>query len=255
MHAVEPLQTDRNQPAAAGSTLGKPALILASQSPRRQQLLREAGFSFTTVLPPMDDAHLCPGPVEPRRWVAALAYLKARAVQSMLACPDQRPAGVRADQPLFILAADTIVIKDQRLIGKPSDENDARHILRTLSAGRHEVMTGVAIVEVPALGSPVRAALSSSLDQSPRTLFVDCAHVHVGELGNDRIEAHVASGAWRGKAGGYNIFDQLNYNWPLHVEGDPTTVAGLPMQRVVPILSKLLTSFAGDLAALSSRLS
>lgn len=248
MHAVEPFKTDRSQSRTPGSAPGTPALILASQSPRRQQLLREAGFSFSTVLPPMDDAHLCPGPVEPRRWVAALAYLKARAVQSTLACPDQRPAALRADQPLFILAADTIVIKDQRLIGKPSDEHDARQILRTLSAGRHEVMTGVAIVELPA-GAP-----SASLDHTPRTLLVDCAHVHVGDLGNDRIEAHVASGAWRGKAGGYNIFDQLNYNWPLHVEGDPTTVAGLPMQRVVPILNKMLAGSPHEASPVARRL-
>jgi len=212
-------------PAPAEGVPDAPRLYLASQSPRRQQLLREAGFDFEVALPPMDDGQLSSGNADPRQWVSALAYLKAHATASAL----HRPG----DAPAMVLGADTIVLKGNQIIGKPEDETDARRILRLLAEGEHKVITGVAIVSI-------NQPRDAEPDPEQRVLMVDSATVRVGHLSDDRIDAHIASNAWRGKAGGYNILDQLAYSWPITFDGDITTVMGLPMQRLAPVLRRAL---------------
>jgi len=210
----------------AGDEHAGARLYLASQSPRRQQLLREAGFAFEVALPPMDDGELAAGGADPRQWVCALAYLKARATGAALA---NSGAGRGV-----VLGADTIVLKGDQIIGKPEDDADARRILRLLSDGEHRVVTGVAIVAVGQSGA-------GQGEPAQRVLMVDSAIVRVGQLSDERVEAHVSSGAWRGKAGGYNILDQLAYSWPITFEGDITTVMGLPMKRLAPVLRRTLS--------------
>lgn len=188
-------------------------LLLASQSPRRRQLLREAGVDHDAEHPGVDDGPLLPGPVSAHQWVAALANLKAHAAAAREA--------TRSEGPRIVLAADTVVVKSDRLIGQAADEADATRILRLLENGSHEVVTGVALLD-PATGE--------------RELFVDSSRVSVGELGRARIEAYVLSGGWRGKAGAYNLAERLDEGWPITFEGDPTTVMGLPMRRLLPVL-------------------
>jgi septum formation protein len=91
-------------------------------------------------------------------------------------------------------------------------------IIRLLENGQHEVLTGVALVD-PATGR--------------RELFVDRARVRVGAIGGERIGEYIASGGWRGKAGGYNLAERIQEGWPIEYEGDPTTIMGLPM-RILP---------------------
>ncbi len=177
-------------------------------------------------MPPLDDGHLSPGTADPRQWVCALAYLKAHAAQSVVASGADG-AGGRSG---IVLGADTIVLKGDQIIGKPEDADDARRTLRALSDGEHQVITGVAILPIGKGGG----------DGGLRTLWSDSATVRVGHLSDERVEAHVASGAWRGKAGGYNIVDQLAYSWPITFDGDITTVMGLPMRRLSPWLMRAM---------------
>ncbi len=195
-------------------------LILASVSPRRSQLLSEAGFAHETLRPPLDDAALDAGDAPARRWVAALAYLKA--ASALRAMSPERATGA------VILGADTLVVKNGAMIGKPADGADARRILRLLSGGSHEVLTGAALVSL----------------RGEREILVDATRVRVGALSEETVEAYVESGGWAGKAGAYNLAERLEVGWPIEFEGDPGTIMGLPMRRLTPRLERWLAGEA-----------
>jgi septum formation protein len=122
-----------------------------------------------------------------------------------------------------LLSADTIVVKDGVVIGQPASEAEAGSIIERLARGSHRVLTGVAI-----------------LTSERRRVLVDDARVRVGDIGKERIGVYIASGEWRGKAGGYNLSERLADGWPIEFEGDSGTIMGLPMQRIAPILRTLL---------------
>ena len=202
----------------------RPHLILASQSPRRRQLLAQHNIAHTAIHPGIDDAELYPGRVTPAQWVTALAYLKAMAGLYLLRSRGQTG-------PLLVLGADTACVKDgasgQRLIGTPTSPGEAEVILSTLQDGHHDVVTGVALIRQDSPGLP-----------PGRTLFADAARVTVGHIGLARIRAYVESEQWKGKAGGYNLLERIEAGWPMEYEGDPTTVMGLPMQRLLNVLTR-----------------
>lgn len=205
-----------------------PRLVLASQSPRRRQLLSEHGLEHDAAHPGIDDGLLLPGTVSPDEWVMALAYLKATAGAETV-----RNAGSKS---MLVLGADTVCVKNGQIIGQPRDAADATRILRLLQDGSHDVITGVALVRTDQPGW--------------RHLLLDRARVHVGHIGDERIEQYVRSGQWRGKAGAYNLGERIDAGWPIHYEGDPTTVMGLPMQALLGRLNRLATgeSPAADMA-------
>lgn len=194
-----------------------PILHLASRSPRRRRLLSEHGIPHGSIVPDVDDSQLAPGRIGPEGWVAALAYFKAAAARPLLAA-QREGAGKGGGRQGIILGADTVVLKDGRIIGQPRDAEEALDIIRLLENGQHEVLTGVALVD-PVTGR--------------RELFVDRARVRVGAIGGERIGEYIASGGWRGKAGGYNLAERIQEGWPIEYEGDPTTIMGLPM-RILP---------------------
>ena len=98
----------------------------------------------------------------------------------------------------------------------------------------HRVITGVAMMNaIQGSGDPV-----SSRNQS----FADTATVRFGGLTDEQLTDYLAKGDWRGKAGGYNLFDRQSAGWPITVQGDPTTVVGLPMRRLMPLLAPLIHS-------------
>ncbi len=184
-----------------------PRLILASRSPRRALLLREAGYAFDQADPPFDDP---PQPEATHRDPAALALELARCKAASLAGA-RPPGGV-------ILAADTICVGPRdELIGQPATRADAAAMLRGFLGVWHEVVTAVAL-----LGDG---------DAEP-TGFADTARVRLEHPGEAAMNHYLDSGQWRGKAGGYNLFDRQDDGWPIRVEGDPTTVVGLPMRRL-----------------------
>lgn len=190
-----------------------PHVILASGSPRRRMILESAGVDFRVAAPGIDDALVQVPSSDPRRMVMALAWFKARQVERSA---EPWPRG-----PRWVLAADTMCFRGAEPVGKPADAEDARAMLEAFAGGSHEVVTGVCLLD--------RA-------EGRRHLLADAARVAVGPIGATELEAYVASGEWRGKAGGYNYADRFAAGWPLSCEGDPETVMGLPSRLVLPIL-------------------
>jgi len=182
-------------------------LILASQSPRRRELLHEI-FSEFEVIPSEVDETLEPGPIE--QAVVSLALRKARAVAA------------RATQGV-VLAADTVVVIDGMVLGKPADPEEARGMLRRLRGRGHQVITGVAVVDA-ATG---RAESTAVVSRVVMAAYPDAT-----------IAAYVASGAPFDKAGGYAIQD-LGGALVDGVVGSYTNVVGLPVEAT----RRLLQSF------------
>lgn len=188
-------------------------LILASSSPRRAQLLREAGYPFEQVTPPFDDS-ACALVLAPNELAAEFALRKAASVAQI------RPAGI-------VLGCDTLLSIDGRAIGKPADVADARFILGLLFTRAHHAITAVSLLD--------------AADGRKRS-FIDTTQVTITAPGSSELDAYLASGQWRGKAGGYNLAE-LKDRWHFDIQGDPTTVVGLPMVR----LEEELRRFAPDL--------
>lgn len=188
-------------------------LILASRSPRRAALLTEWGYTFEQAQPPFDDP---PQPAAGGMPIADLAADLARRKALSL-----RDAGGYDDA--VILAADTICVgTDGSPIGQPRDRDDAEAMLRSFMNANHDVVTGVAIL--------------GPADRGPGA-FADTATVNMGQVPDAELRAYLNTDQWQGKAGGYNFFDRRDAGWPITVQGDETTVVGLPMERVADALT------------------
>ncbi len=190
------------------------AAILASGSPRRASILRDAGVVAQVILPALDDADAPTDMRDPCAHVMSLAWFKARLVLGQI-------AQVQTQLPRWLIAADTMCVQDGRIIGKAASGDEARSMVRCFQGRTHEVVTGVCIVD---------------RSSGARRLFFDSASVHLGELAPAQLDAYVASEDWRGKAGAYNYRDRLDAGWPLRCDGDPETVMGLPSRLVLPII-------------------
>lgn len=208
---------------------GGAKLVLASRSPRRRMLLDENGLKHDAQHPGFEDSVLERGRVSPEQWIGSLAYLKAWA-----------RAGEPGAAGRLVIGADTACLVDGELIGTPRDADEAETMIRRFVNREHDVLTGVAIIDLRDGGSVAggevadegRAAHAGSLEPvtaPARRIFVDRARVRLGRLSEDQIRAYIASGAWMGKAGAYNYREALAAGWPLSCEGDVTTVMGLPM--------------------------
>ncbi len=202
------------------------APILASQSPRRAQLLREAGFDVEQRSPPFADPDQPPEHLrghEAEHYATSLALDKAMSLR------------VQFSKPALILAADTICVDEAGLlVGKPVDAAHARAMLLGFVNRSHRVITGVALVQV--------VVDEESHNQPPPHCFADTAVVRFGAISDRQLDEYLVGDDWRGKAGGYNLFDRQAAGWPIDVEGDPTTVVGLPMRRLMPMLRAALNS-------------
>ncbi len=194
-----------------------PRVLLASQSPRRRQLLAEYGIEFDSIDAKVDDGLLVRGGVTAGEWVASLGYFKAAAAMRDLGEWSYAPG------ECVIVGADTVVLKGEEIIGQPRSAVDAERILRLLQNGSHSVLTGVAMIDA---------------GTGQRDMFVDRASVRVGEVGHDTIREYVDSGGWRGKAGGYNLRERIDSGWPITYHGDATTIMGLPMKQLKTRLSE-----------------
>lgn len=196
-------------------------LFLASRSPRRRELLAEAGYDFDFDHPGLEDSDLAAGDVTPREWVASLAYLKARAgVQ--VAHATRRAADV-------IIGADTACVLEGRLIGTPRDAAEAQAMIQDLAGREHEVVTGLALI---------------CAQTGRRLLLSDSARVGIGPLSSEEIGRYIDTGLWSGKAGAYNLTERLAAGWPIRFEGDPATIMGLPMTLLHLHLHRFIKSCA-----------
>jgi septum formation protein len=200
-----------------------PTLWLASRSPRRISLLEQAGVAVSVRAPDIDDGRLRHGEVPPEWWVMSLAYLKARRVADALRVEASRLTS--ADRAL-VLGADTVCAVGRSVLGQPRDAADARRMLRLMREREHRTLTGVCLLP---------------LNRSDWRLIVfDAAIVRLGELSDHQIETYLASEEWRGKAGAYNLSERIAAGWPISCIGDPTTVMGLPMQRLQEWLGRAM---------------
>jgi septum formation protein len=193
-------------------------LVLASASPRRQELLRNAGISFT-VQPADIDETPCLGEL-PRDYAERLAREKALAVFK------QRPQD-------RVLGADTIVVVDDAILGKPRNSDDAARMLRLLSGRTHAVITGVCVVEAGVRGQgPGAGELAGILRTGSETTVVT-----MSELSDEEIREYVATGEPMDKAGAYAIQGMAS-RWIPRIEGDYSNVVGLPVALVYAMLRR-----------------
>lgn len=194
-------------------------LILASSSPRRRELLRQAGYRFRVRPPgPIEDSSIRRAP-NAVAYVESLAYLKAMsAIETH---------GIRKG---LVLGADTAVELEGRIIGKPRDEDEARQILSALAGSVHRVLTGLALVDAGA-GRSRRA--ETRLGE--RWLAHDATAVHMGPMSAAEIHAYVASGEAMGKAGAYAL-QETGDRFVESLEGSFTNVVGLPMELLERML-------------------
>lgn len=191
-------------------------MILASQSPRRIELMREAGFDVRVIPADVDETPRAGEP--PFELVERLAATKAEAVAAESAEPGE-----------LVLAADTIVAIDGEALGKPADETDARAMLRRLSGRTHQVATGVCLL---------RAACEGSEPGSPerpatRDVFTVVTDVTFYDLADAEIDAYVATGEPADKAGAYGIQGTGGRLLVRGINGDFYNVVGLPIAEVV----------------------
>lgn len=180
-------------------------LVLASASPRRKELLRNAGFTFV--------AHPADIPEDPLPGETGKACGERLAREKALVVARQRPNDL-------VLGADTVVVVDGQLLGKPSDAADAARMLRMISGREHEVITGVCLVA-----------------DGKTTVASETTIVTVGELTEREIADYVASGEPMDKAGAYAI-QGIASRWIPQIEGDYFNVVGLPVALVWRMLRK-----------------
>jgi septum formation protein len=176
-------------------------LVLASASPRRAHILRALGLAFDVVVSDVDETLL------PGEGGAAAAERLARAKAERVAAGEARP----------VVAADTVVLCDGDVLGKPASPDDARAMLRRLSGRRHEVATGVCVA--------ARGRLWSGLERTG---------VVFAPLGEAEIDWYAATGEPLDKAGAYHV-DGQGALFIERVEGSPSNVAGLPVRLLLTL--------------------
>lgn len=191
-------------------------MILASQSPRRRELLEEAGFNLVLAPADIDESRL-PGE-SPVQLVERLAREKAEAARAALEAPDD---------DRLLLAADTIVWTNDDVLGKPASDKDACRMLLELSGRTHHVTTGVCLMALDAHGAATAVRH-----------FSETTDVEFFSLNEDQVKAYVASGEPRDKAGAYGIQGKGRM-LVRGIRGDYFNVVGLPIARVVRELAKL----------------
>jgi len=185
-------------------------IILASASPRRRQLLSEAGYAFTVVPPNVDESAFSTEGIGAAAYARKLALAKAKNVAERY--PDS-----------VVIGADTVVDSQGEIIGKAVDAKDAERITRKLFSAPHKVITGLAIIR---LCDNTEVVTSVSTTVYPRLLTAR------------QIAEHIEGGSWRDKAGAYAI-QETGDEFVERIEGSLTNVMGLPMELLESLLAGL----------------
>jgi septum formation protein len=193
-------------------------LILASASPRRSELLNQAGLIFTVVAANINEDLL---PDE-----AAAAYVQRLAEEKAQAIWNLNQSVDAPDDPLVVLGADTCVVCEGNILGKPVDAADARRMLELLSGRTHAVLTGLAVVT------------SGKICRD-----VEITQVTFNQLDDQEIAQYIASGEPLDKAGAYAIQGRAA-RWIPRIEGCYFNVVGLPIARTVAMLDEATAAVA-----------
>jgi nucleoside triphosphate pyrophosphatase len=186
-------------------------LILASTSPRRRQLLSEAGYEFT-VVPPSEAAERvseCDAGLPAQELVAKLAVQKAKDV-------------ARQTERGIVIACDTVAACQGEILGKPGGRDDARRMLKLLRGQEHRVYSGLCVWRRP--------------DDEQR-LQIEATKLVMDAISDAELEQYLDNGQWEGKAGAFGYQDGLD--WVHVVEGSESNVVGLPMELLTELLAAL----------------
>lgn len=185
-------------------------LVLASQSPRRKFLLNEIGLKFEVIVPQVDEIY--PENMAQSEVPSFLASMKAEALKSELSKPQT-----------ILIAADTIVVLNNTIIGKPLDRSDAYKMLKELSGNCHQVLTGVC----------VKSAHKS-------TIFTVNSKVWFRELSDCEIDYYIDTYKPYDKAGAYGIQEWIGYIGIERIDGSFHNVMGLPIARLFSVLKSFM---------------
>ena len=181
-------------------------LILASASPRREKILKKLNLQFTVVPSKVDESiysHL-----NPEKMVQELASLKAREVSKLV-------------EDTLIIAADTIIVNNQKVLGKPETEKGAIKMLKKLRGGNHKVITGLAVYSIP---------------EKKEITDIDRTKVYMSYMSDEEIKKYVSTGEPMGKSGSYAV-QGLGSVFVERIEGSYFTVMGLPVHKLARILN------------------
>ncbi len=189
--------------------LNKYRIILASRSPRRQELLRDLGLRFEVVVRNWSEKY--PGNLRGEEIALYVAGEKAKTFQSEIKNNE------------IVITADTIVWCNNRVLDKPADKEDAERILREISGNTHEVITGVCLL--------------SALKQ---TTFFSSTKVTFSELSDNEIEFYISKYSPYDKAGAYGIQEWIGIAACSRIDGSYFNVMGLPVQQVYQELQKFI---------------
>lgn len=194
----------------------RPKLILASSSPRRRQLLTDAGYEFEIV--PPDEAveqGLC-SKCSPAELVSDHAFHKAKAIAT------QFESGL-------ILAADTVGECHGQALGKPNDAEHARQMLELMSGKTHRVLTGICLWHRPS---------------NQRLIHVEHTTLKMDQISESWLNSYLETDEWIGKAGAFGYQDGLD--WIQIIEGSESNVVGLPLEALDGLIEKLRTQVGSD---------
>lgn len=216
-------------------------LVLASQSPRRAELLRAAGFQFSVFAPEDSVEENCAKENVAKKWspevlVVALAVAKAEAVVAKLLERNsaaknelreedflQTSKSATQSKSTIVLAADTVAHCRGEILEKPDSRADAKRMLRLMSGQLHEVLTGVCLW---------------NLETNAHRELMERTTLRMDELSDDQLELFLDSGEWQGKAGAFGFQDGLDW---VHIEtGLASNVVGLPVERLEKIFLSIL---------------
>jgi septum formation protein len=188
-------------------------IILASSSPRRQQLLSSIGFQFEVIVPDIDekDLYSC---IPPQNYCQFLSIAKAYSVYQNILKSNQT-------KPQIIISADTIVVLENQIINKPKDYNEAINFLKRLSNNKHQVFTGVSVLN------------SNNSKLHCRYANTD---VYFRKLTEQEIIDYVDTGNSMDKAGGYGIQDNYGCLFVKKINGCYNNVVGLPLELLYEML-------------------
>ncbi|KFE99423.1 septum formation inhibitor Maf [Chryseobacterium formosense] len=182
-------------------------ILLASQSPRRKELLLNLGFDFEVVK--IDCEEILPENIKVGEAAAYLSELKANAFRNLL-------------EGEVLLTADTVVANDNKFLGKPKDENEAKEMLQSLSGKTHQVYTGITI---------------KTLDKT--ITETDVADVEFDEILDEEIDFYIKNYKPFDKAGSYGVQEWLGMSKIKKINGSFYTIMGLPTHLVYKILKEI----------------
>ena len=185
-------------------------IILASGSPRRKELMSKAGYQFEVMIPESSVEEGISRSLAPVEFVKEAALRKAEAIASTI--PDEA----------ILIAADTIAECDKQILGKPIDRDDARRMLKLMSGQSHFVHTGVAVWHRPSNRYKLHAETTS---------------LQMLEIDDSKLEKHLDSGDWVGKAGAFGFQDGLD--WVSISKGYASNVVGLPVEILDDLICQL----------------